>query len=55
MTKMTPIEEFRWFVREREMARTLKEYGRPHPLTADPRLRDYWFPNIRREDDPNTV
>lgn len=52
---MTSKTEFWDFVTEREMIRTKKEQGCTHPLTQDPRLKDYWFPNIRREDDPTTV
>lgn len=43
------------FVKERERVRTRKEHGAQHPLTQDPRLQKYWFPNIRREDDRTTV
>lgn len=52
---MTRAELFDWFVKERELIRTKKEFGEPDPLTEDPRLRRYWFPNVRREDDPTTV
>lgn len=52
---MTRAELFQWFVAERELIRTKKEFGEPDPLTEDDRLRRYWFPNIRREDDPTTV
>lgn len=53
--KTDDLSRFEWFVRERELIRTKKEFGQPDPLTEDPRLRDYWFPNIRREDDPTSV
>lgn len=44
------------FVRERERIRLRCEAG-DKPPHAEPgsRLRDYWFPNIRRSDDPATV
>lgn len=49
------IDRFWQFVNERESIRIRKESGAAAPLTDDPRLRDYWFPNIRRTDDPTTL
>lgn len=46
---------FRWFVQEREWIREHKEQGAAYPWTKDERLANYWFPNIRRMDDPTTV
>ena len=43
------------FCAERERIRVRRESRTPGPLTEDPRLARYWFPNIRRMDDPTTV
>ena len=43
------------FCAERERIRVRHENCTPDPLTEDPRLARYWFPNIRRMDDPTTV
>lgn len=48
------MTEFWDFVREREAIRERRAAGDPPPFTDDPRLRDYWFPNIFRTDDPST-
>lgn len=48
-------DKFWEFVEAREAVRWAKEHSHPHPLTDDPRLARYWFPNIRRMDDPTTV
>ncbi|MCP4897739.1 MAG: hypothetical protein GY906_12270 [bacterium] len=52
---MTPRNKFWAFCSERERIRVLKECNVPAPLTNDERLANYWFPNLRRMDDPTTV
>jgi len=47
-------KDFWTFCAERENIRDRKEHSVPSPLTDDPRLAKYWFPNIRRMDDPTT-
>lgn len=49
------IDRFWQFVHIRESIRIRKESGAEPPLTDDPRLLNYWFPNIRRTDDPTTL
>lgn len=49
-----PIDNFVYFVRERERVRICKEAGKPAPWTADPILQQYRFCNMRREDDKVT-
>lgn len=48
-------DEFWAFAWERERIREKREMGLNPPFSDDPRLRDYWFPNLRRMDDPTTV
>lgn len=52
---MKEIKKFWTFVRERETIRVRRERGDKPPFTEDERLMNYWFPNIRRSDDPATV
>lgn len=49
------MNDFWWFVSEREVIRLRKESGQPDPLTSDERLRRFWFPNIKREHDRTSV
>jgi len=51
----TKTKKFWTFVGERETIRIRKERGDDPPFTDDPRMRDYYFPNLRRTDDPATV
>jgi hypothetical protein len=44
------VSDFWNFVIERETIRKKHAIGAPAPYTDDVRLRDYWFPNIRRTD-----
>lgn len=49
--KLSPVERFIYWVRERENIRKLKEVGRPRPWTDDKILDTYRFCNVRRMDD----
>ena len=50
----TKLQEFEYWVREREGVRIEKESGRPAPWSDDPIFRVYHFCNVRREDDRGT-
>lgn len=45
------INQFLWFIKEREAIRRKKEAGEPKPWTQDPILQQYRFCNVYREDD----
>lgn len=49
--KLTPLERFIYWVRERESIRLKKEAGEPPPWTDDEILQRYRFCNVRRMDD----
>ena len=52
---MSEISKFWEFCKEREMIRFAKEHEDKDFSSQDKRLSRYWFPNIRRTDDPTTV
>lgn len=47
----TALDTLRYFVRERETIRQLREQGHPAPWTNDEILQKYRFCNVRRRDD----
>lgn len=49
--KLTPLEQFKYWLTERESIRRKKENGARRPWTDDRILRTYKFCNIKREDD----
>lgn len=49
--KLSPMERFLYFIRERESIRLKKEAGEPKPWTDDSILQSYRFCNVRRMDD----
>ena len=51
---MTIPEMFWQFMQEREQIRHRRRLGFLPPFTEDERLRRYFFPNVRRMDDPRT-
>lgn len=48
------LDEFVYWVNEREMVRTMKESGAPRPWSSDPILNKHHFCNVRREHDRGT-
>ena len=45
------LNQFLWFIQERELIRIRKETGMPKPWTTDPILQQYRFCNVNRSDD----
>jgi len=55
MKKMTPIDRFLWWIRERHSIYLKKEAEEPKPWTKDKVLQRYFFTNPYRENDKVTV
>ncbi len=51
VAKLSPLERFLYWVRERESIRLRRERGLPKPWTDDTILQKYRFCNVRRMDD----
>lgn len=51
VSKLTPLERFQYWVRERQAISLKKLAGKPKPWTDDVILQNYRFTNVRRMDD----
>jgi hypothetical protein len=53
--KMTPVDRFLYWIRERDQILKRRRAGKPKPWSDDPILQGHYFTNVRREDDRVTA